>query len=205
MGNILFMSMLLQNIQNQNNQFSSVSPEYYIVQPGDSLWKIAQKFEIGLSELITANPQIEDPSLIFPNQRIEIPKRNIQETSLEEQVAELTNKERIQRGLDRLKYNWQLARVARYKSEDMYKNNYFDHYSPTYGSPFDMLKSFNIRFSAAAENIAKGQKTAQSVMSSWMNSQGHRANILNKNFTEIGVGYVNGGGIPYWTQMFIRP
>lgn len=176
----------------------------YTVQPGDSLWRIAVRHQVGISELIAANPQITNPALIYPNQVIIIPQQNPQAAALENQVVELVNNERTSRGLRPLTANWQLARVARYKSEDMYRNNYFSHQSPVYGSPFDMLRSFGISFTAAAENIARGQTTAQSVMNSWMNSSGHRANILNSNFTEIGVGYFN-AGTPFWTQLFIRP
>jgi len=176
----------------------------YTVQPGDSLWKIAVKYQIGISELIAANPNITNPNLIYPNQIINIPEKNAQTTSLEDQVVQLVNNERTSRGLNPLSSNWELARVARIKSEDMYRNNYFSHQSPVYGSPFDMLRNFGISFSAAGENIAYGQTTAQSVMNSWMNSSGHRANILNSNFTQIGVGYFN-AGTPYWTQLFIRP
>jgi len=180
-------------------------PEYYTVQPGDSLWRIAVRYQIGLSELIAANPQILNPSLIFPNQVIIIPQQNTQTDSFENQVIELVNNERMQAGLNPLAPNWQLTRVARNKSEDMARNNYFSHQSPVYGSPFDMIRSFGIAFTAAGENIARGQTTAQSVMNAWMNSPEHRANILSNNFTEIGVGYFNYNGTPYWTQMFIRP
>ena len=79
--------------------------------------------------------------------------------------------------------------------------NYFSHQSPTYGSPFEMMKSFGIRYSAAGENIAKGYTSPQSVVDGWMNSQGHRENILNSVYTQIGVGYYPYGN--YWTQMFI--
>ena len=86
----------------------------------------------------------------------------------------------------------------------MINKGYFDHTSPTYGSPFDMMKSFGISYKAAGENIAKDQKTPSEVMNSWMNSPGHRANILSPNFTELGVGiYKNANGTIYWTQMFI--
>lgn len=176
---------------------------YYTVQPGDSLWKIAVRYQVGLSELIAANPQINNPALIFPNQVITVPQQNVQAMTLENQVVELVNRERVNRGLRPLASNWQLARVARYKSEDMYRNNYFSHQSPVYGSPFDMIRNFGIRFTAAGENIAMGQTSAQSVMNAWMNSPGHRANILNSYFTDIGVGYFN-AGTPFWTQMFIR-
>jgi uncharacterized YkwD family protein len=94
-----------------------------------------------------------------------------------------------------------LSNVARKKSEDMKAKNYFSHTSPTYGSPFDMMKQFGISYKAAGENIAMGQRTPQEVVTAWMNSPGHRANILNANFTHLGVGYVASGN--YWTQMFI--
>ncbi|MOA18351.1 Cysteine-rich secretory protein family protein [compost metagenome] len=81
----------------------------------------------------------------------------------------------------------------------MRTNNYFSHTSPTYGSPFDMMKSFGITYNAAGENIAMGQKTPEEVMKAWMNSPGHKANILNANFNYIGVGYDNN----YWVQEFI--
>lgn len=83
----------------------------------------------------------------------------------------------------------------------MQKNNYFDHNSPTYGSPFDMMKKFGISYKSAGENIAQGQRTPEEVVQAWMNSAGHRANILNNGFTHIGVGYVENGN--YWTQQFI--
>ena len=83
----------------------------------------------------------------------------------------------------------------------MKDNNYFSHTSPTYGSPFQMMKSFGISYKTAGENIAKGYKTPGAVVNGWMNSSGHRANILNSSFTRIGVGYVSNGH--YWTQMFI--
>ena len=78
---------------------------------------------------------------------------------------------------------------------------YFAHQSPTYGSPFDMMKAFGISFRYAGENIAYGYKTPAEVVRGWMNSEGHRANILNASFKEIGVGYSADGN--YWTQQFI--
>jgi len=209
----------------------SNASEYYVVRPGDSMWKIAVRYGMSLNELIDANPQIKNPALIYPNERIEIPSRTPQpsvpqpsvpqpeipkpetpqpetapqNSALENEVVNLVNMERERRGLSLLTVNPELTRVARYKSEDMESNNYFSHQSPVYGSPFDMLRQFGVNFSAAGENIARGQTTAQSVMDSWMNSEGHRANILSSTFTQIGVGYANSSGVPYWTQMFIRP
>lgn len=100
-----------------------------------------------------------------------------------------------------LKIDTELSKVARIKSQDMKDKNYFDHNSPTYGSPFDMMKQFGISYKTAGENIAQGQQTPEEVVQAWMNSQGHRENIMNSSFTHIGVGYVESGN--YWTQQFI--
>jgi uncharacterized YkwD family protein/spore coat assembly protein SafA len=177
----------------------------YTVQSGDTLWKIAVKNQVGVSELISANPQLKNPNLIYPGEKINIVV-NSAATANENEVTRLVNVERAKAGLPALSINWQLARVARYKSQDMINNNYFDHTSPTYGSPFDMMQSFGIRFTAAGENIAYGQTSPQEVMTGWMNSPGHRANILNSSYTQIGVGYAkDSNGRPYWTQEFTRP
>lgn len=111
------------------------------------------------------------------------------------------NEIRVQNGLQKLTANWELSRVARYKSQDMHDNSYFSHTSPVYGSPFTMIKNFGISYRTAGENIARGYRTPQAVVNGWMNSSGHRANILNASYTQIGVGYVQDGN--YWTQMFI--
>ncbi|SEG04737.1 CAP domain-containing protein [Paenibacillus sp. UNC499MF] len=116
-----------------------------------------------------------------------------------DQVVTLVNQERAKAGLKPLASDSALAAMALDKAKDMYTNNYFDHNSPTYGSPFDMMKSYGISYTYAGENIAQGQRTPQDVMNSWMNSPGHRQNILSPNFTKIGVAYYNGE----WVQEFI--
>jgi uncharacterized YkwD family protein/spore coat assembly protein SafA len=177
----------------------------YTVVKGDSLWKIAVKFEIGVSELIEANPQFKNPNLIYVGDKVNIPEASSL-LSFETECIRLTNVERTNRGLPALQTNWELSRVARYKSQDMVLNHYFDHTSPTYGSPFTMMQTFGLRFSAAAENIAYGQRTAQEVVNAWMNSPGHRANILSQSCTQIGVGAAKtSSGTLYWTQMFMKP
>lgn len=119
------------------------------------------------------------------------------------EVISLTNSQRKNAGLSNLKENIQLSKLAQLKAEDMAKNGYFSHNSPTYGSAFDMLKTFGISYRTAGENIAKGQKTAQSVMNGWMGSSGHRANILNSSYSEIGVGYASDAkGNTFWVQIF---
>lgn len=173
----------------------------YTIMSGDSLWKIASKFNVGISELIKQNPQIKNPENISPKEEIEIPTVEPSVSNYENEVIRLVNEIRVQRGLKALQADWELSRVARYKSQDMKDNNYFSHTSPVYGSPFNMMKNFGISYRTAGENIAKGQKTPKEVVDAWMNSSGHRANILNSSFTKIGVGYVASGN--YWTQMFI--
>ena len=119
----------------------------------------------------------------------------------EQKVVDMVNEIRVKNGLSALKLNVKLSEVARMKSQDMKDKGYFSHNSPTYGSPFDMMKQFGISYRTAGENIAMGQQTPEIVVNAWMNSEGHRANILNASFKEIGVGYVSDGN--YWTQMFI--
>jgi len=179
---------------------SAFADYQYTVVSGDTLWKIANKTETGISELIAANPQVSNINLIYPGQKLNIPTQD-QIKEYEQEVIRLVNVERTKQGLKELKYDWELARVARYKSEDMRDNNYFSHNSPVYGSPFDMMKNFGINYKAAGENIAKGQSTPEQVVKAWMNSSGHRANILSTKFTHIGVGYAKNGHI--WTQQFI--
>lgn len=122
-------------------------------------------------------------------------------SAYEQKVVELTNQERAKNGLKPLALDTELSKVAREKSRDMQSKGYFSHTSPTYGSPFDMMKKFGISYRSAGENIAMGQRTPEEVVKAWMNSSGHRANILNSSYTHIGVGHVATGN--YWTQMFI--
>jgi uncharacterized YkwD family protein/spore coat assembly protein SafA len=179
----------------------------YTVKTGDTLWKISKRYRIGLTEIISANPHFENPDLIYPGDQVNIPTANpsIEKSKdVGQQVMDLTNEERAKNGLSPLTWNWQVARVARYKSSDMRNKNYFSHQSPTYGSPFSMLESFGVSYRSAGENIAAGQATPEEVVKAWMNSEGHRKNILNPGYTEIGVGYISGGSYGhYWTQMFI--
>jgi uncharacterized YkwD family protein/spore coat assembly protein SafA len=168
---------------------------------GDTMWRIAVKYEVGLDEIKAANRNVANPDLIYPGQVLNIPSADEKTLAYEREVVRLVNEERAKRGLDELIYDWELSRVARYKSLDMNEKKYFSHTSPTYGSPFQMMKSFGIKYKSAAENIARGQADAAAVVKAWMNSSGHRANILNASFTHIGVGFAFDGR--YWTQMFI--
>lgn len=124
-------------------------------------------------------------------------------TNQENQMFELVNSARAQNNLPPLKIDMELVNVARIKSQDMIDNNYFSHHSPTYGSPFDMMNDFGIEYVHAGENIA-GNRDVENAHNSLMNSPGHRKNILNNDFTHIGIGIKRGGGYGnMFTQMFI--
>jgi uncharacterized YkwD family protein len=133
------------------------------------------------------------------------PATTYQISQFEQAVFQLVNAERQMHGLRPLQIDVKLFEVARLKSADMHDNRYFSHTSPVYGSPFNMMRLFGITYHTAGENIAAGQTSPEAVVRAWMNSSGHRANILNPNFTHIGVGYHNGPNNfrHYWTQMFV--
>ena len=124
-------------------------------------------------------------------------------TTDEQEVFDLINKQRTNNGLQALQIDNEVQRVARIKAQDMVDNNYFSHTSPTYGSPFDMLKSFKVSYKTAGENLA-GNSSNSSAVTAWMNSSGHKANILNSSFNYTGIGVVSSpkyGKI--YVQMFI--
>lgn len=205
---------------------SSASAENCTVQKGDSLWKIAKRYNVKFSDLCRVNKHLRDLGRIYPYERVHLPhgsegettNHNSQNDNIEMQndtpqgtttsaeagqILNLVNNERAKQGLSSLTLSNELTSIANTKAEDMRDNNYFDHTSPTYGSPFEMLQRFGVQYSAAGENIAAGQKSAEAVMRDWMNSSGHRANILNREYKELGVGYVTGGSYgTYWVQLF---
>ena len=180
---------------------ASASSLSHTVVKGDTMWKLAVKYQVGTSEIIAANPQVANPDLIYPGQILNIPQISNTVLSYENEVIRLVNEIRVENGLKPLMANWELSRIARYKSEDMSNNRYFSHTSPTYGTPFQMIKAFGLSYRSAGENIAYGYGVPAAVVNGWMNSSGHRANILNASYTQIGVGYCASGN--YWTQMFI--
>jgi spore coat assembly protein SafA len=136
----------------------------HTVVSGESMWKIAVKYQVGLSEIISANSQVKNPAMIYPGQVLNIPLPDNALVGYVNEVIRLTNAKRTQSGLPALKSNWQLSRVGQYKAKDMHDLNYFSHQSPTYGSPFDMMKQFGLTYRSAGENIAKGQQTPAAVV-----------------------------------------
>ncbi|WP_107942787.1 MULTISPECIES: CAP domain-containing protein [Metasolibacillus] len=151
---------------------------------------------------VPSTPVTEKPSNTNPT--TEKPSTSTSQTvsAFEQEVVKLTNVERVNAGLKPFEMDEKLMAAAREKSQDMQSNKYFSHTSPTLGSPFERMKALGITYKSAGENIAQGQRTPQEVVQAWMDSPGHRANILNAQFTHIGVGYVENGN--YWTQQFIQ-
>lgn len=203
------------------------SAQHCDVQRGDSMWRIAKRYNVLFKDILALNKHFENQNLIHPKDEVELPDGSTgtstsdsgtgesdaqktderqAETTQAEAVLKLVNAERAKAGLQPLTLSDKLTNIAYKKAKDMADKNYFSHQSPTYGSPFDMLKQFGVSYSYAGENIAAGQKSAEEVMNSWMNSSGHRANILNKNYTQIGVGFYRGGQYgTEWVQLFIKP
>ncbi|OAB40469.1 CAP domain-containing protein [Paenibacillus antarcticus] len=158
---------------------------------------------LGLIQTPTGNPTNQQPNGNSGEKVPTSPTGQAQEgkkdsSQFAEQVLDLVNQERSKAGLGSLSMSEELSKMAMVKAQDMYNNNYFDHNSPTHGSPFDMMKEFGITYNSAGENIAKGQTTPTQVMNEWMNSPGHKANILNSSYTHIGISFYNNE----WVQEF---
>ncbi len=195
----LFSSLPLATHAQDIRFFNEPPFSHYKVSPGDTFWFIAQRYGLDYRELMRLNPEIE-PRNMQIGEVIRLKPEAVHHTAFEDQVVALVNQERTRRGLSALTHRADVKHVAHKKAEDMIHSNYFSHQSPNYGSPFDMLRTFGIQYTAAGENIAKGQRTPQEVMNAWMNSPGHRQNILNGQYNAIGVGFYRGA----WVQMFIR-
>lgn len=124
-------------------------------------------------------------------------------TEDEQETLDLINAQRATAGLPALKVDQEVQNIARVKAKDMVDNNYFSHTSPTYGSPFDMMKSYGITYKAAGENIA-GNSSNSGAVNAWMNSEGHKANILSNNYNYTGLAVVSSPKYgKVYVQMFI--
>jgi len=152
--------------------------------------------------VLPEQPEVPDYDGSTPDTETpELPEQTLPNTVtlLEREAMELVNEKRSAYGLDALTLSGELSVKARIKSQEMKDLGYFSHTSPTYGSPFDMMKALGIRYYSAGENIAMGYRTAEAVVNAWMNSTSHRENILSTRYTSMGIGYADG----YWTQWFI--
>jgi len=192
-----------QPVSKQNQPFNFVNcqqfaPKQYFVQPTQQAPVQAPVPQAPVQQAPVQQAPVEQA----PAQPAATPANETnqaQASNFVKQVADLVNQERAKAGLKPVQLDSALSDVALAKAADMSNNHYFDHNSPTYGSPFDMMKKYGISFMTAGENIAMGQRSPEEVMNQWMNSEGHRQNIMNPAFTKIGVGYTNG----YWVQEFI--
>ena len=120
-------------------------------------------------------------------------------------VLDLVNQERQAAGLGPLIWHEGASEVAYLHSLDMDVRDYFDHTNPDGELPWDRLTDAGIDWSRAGENIAWGYSSPQAVMSGWMGSSGHRANILSESFTHVGIGVHDDGFSIWWTQVFLVP
>lgn len=224
---LLFSTLALSLFTHQTPALASTC----YVQKGDSIWRIAKEYHLDFSHLLEINKHLKDLDVIHPGQHVNThydkgtgidhnestgatgnaiqgdisDKAQATSNAQAAQVLALVNEARASAGLKPLALDDTLNRVAAEKARDMAVNGYFSHDSPTYGTPFDMMHAFGVNYKSAGENIAAGQKDAAAVMNSWMHSSGHRANILNPNYTKLGVGYYAGGSYgTYWTQEFTQ-
>ena len=143
----------------------------------------------------TEKPETNEKPSASSNQTAE-------EAAFAAEVVDLVNKEREAYGLSPLSQDLSVQAAAQIRSKE--QTELFSHTRPNGNSCFTVLGENGISYKGAGENIAYGQKTPGEVVKAWMNSEGHRANILSKNFTDIGVGcYISPSGTIYWTQLFI--
>ncbi len=169
--------------------------DWYIVQvEGDYIGAVSQKY---------IKPIYPNSNNTGTNTGTNTSQNNQTTTNLstdEKEVFNLINNQRTQNGLSALKIDAEALNVARIKAKDLVDNNYFSHNSPIYGSPFDMLKSFKVSYKSAGENLA-GNSTNSGAVNAWMNSSGHRANILNSSFNYTGIGVVSS---PKYGKIYVQ-
>jgi len=189
-----------RNIVIQKPEYNTNDSANESVQPKEEL-----DIPDGQVDVSKEQSDIPDEQVDTPNKQVDSKDESLNGLSVrEKEMLKYVNEERTKAGLKPLQVDLELSRVARIKSQDMVDNGYFSHNSPTYGSPFEMITDFGIKYRAAGENIARNSSVLKA-HESLMNSEGHRKNILNENFTHIGIGIVDNkgaGGITV-TQMFI--
>lgn len=163
----------------------------------------AQNLEQKQQQQAPAQEKTQTQAAPQQKQASEAPKSDAaagQLTADEKQMVDKVNQEREKAGVKPLQVDMEMTKMARVKAQDMIDNNYFDHNSPKYGSPFDMMKKFGIDYKTAGENIA-GNSSVDGAHTSLMNSQGHRENILKGEYTKVGIGIVDGGK---YGKMFVQ-
>jgi uncharacterized YkwD family protein/spore coat assembly protein SafA len=174
-----------------------------LIYPGD---QIAVPLEQEEQEIAGANTDLGDGSVKIRSNIVSGRYSGTLQEKIanaeEEELFSQVNQARETAGLKALGLSKELSNIARLKADEMSLSSYFDHNSPVYGSPFEMLKSFGVTYRTAGENIAKGQKSAKAVLAAWMGSTGHKANIMSEKFTEMGIGFATDGKTTHWVQIF---
>lgn len=194
----------------------TVTVEVYTVQPGDFLSAIAQRFygdgsEAAWRRIYDANRDVigADPTKIEPGMVLTIPRQGSapapQSSSgggdIAQRVLELSNAERSRAGAPALSLHPQLMAAAQHHTNLMAQHNQMTHQLPGEPGLGDRISQAGYRWGGVAENVAQGQSSPEQVVSTWMNSPGHRKNLLNPEHQHLGVGYVNN----FWTQKFAKP
>ena len=176
--------------------FAKIGDWYVVQTPSDQIGAVSTKYVRAIyanNNTSTGNsnttPGTTASTGNINNSNTNINAENSGATTEEIELLKLINAERIKNGLSELKFDAELQRVAKIKAQDLVDNNYFSHNSPIYGSPFEMMKSFKITYKTAGENIA-GNSSLQGAVTAWMNSEGHKANILSNAYNYTGVGVV---------------
>lgn len=164
--------------------FAKIGDWYVVQTPSDQIGAVSTKYVKKITANASASTNKNETS--NSNQNATTSTATAEETEL----LNLINAERKKNGLGELKFDEELLKVARIKAQDLVDNNYFSHNSPIYGSPFEMMKSFGITYKAAGENIA-GNSTLKGAVNAWMNSEGHKANILSNAYNYTGIGIVD--------------
>lgn len=175
--------------------FAKIGDWYVVQTPSDQIGAVSAKYVKAIKSNNNQSGNTNTSTNQSNNQNVSnntndnLNIQNSGATSEEIELLKLINAQRTQNGLSELKFDAELQRVTRIKAQDLVDNNYFSHNSPTYGSPFEMMKSFGITYKAAGENIA-GNSSLQGAVTAWMNSEGHRENILSNAYNYTGVGVV---------------
>lgn len=173
--------------------FAGVGDWYVVQVEGDYIGAVSKKYIKPIYPSTSSNTNNTGTSSGNTSQTSSL-------NSNEKEVFDLINQQRTNQGLTALKIDSETQRVARIKAQDMVDNNYFSHNSPIYGSPFEMLQSFKISYKTAGENIA-GNSSNSGAVTAWMNSSGHKANILNSSYNYTGIGVVSS---PKYGKIFVQ-
>jgi len=157
---------------------------------------------VDMTPTVTEEPDVETGEGVEKTPEEDVPVIGLSQDEIK--LLNLVNEARVNAGVPPLKFDAELVKVARLKAQDMVNGNYFSHASATYGSPFDMMKQFNISYRSAGENIA-GNRSIEGAFNAWIGDDNHKRNLLDEGFNYTGIGIADSetyGKI--LVQMFIK-